>query len=110
MSAAPSSSKDSRAGLRDGEQYLRQLRDDGRQVIYDGEIVSDVASHPAFRGAARSIAALWDTAANRALMTYPSPKTGQPVLRCYHIPREPADLAPPVATPPTGVIVLDTGR
>ena len=50
MSAAPSSPKDSRAGLRNGEQYLRQLRDDGRQVIYDGEIVRDVASHPAFRG------------------------------------------------------------
>lgn len=97
MSASPSSLKDYRAGLRDGEQYLRQLRDDGRQVIYDGEVVSDVASHPAFRGAARSIAALWDTAAdpaNRELMTYPSPKTGRPVLRCYHIPREPADLAP----------------
>jgi 4-hydroxyphenylacetate 3-monooxygenase len=97
MSAAPPAPKDSQAGLRDGEQYLRQLRDDGRQDIYDGEVVTDVTSHPAFRGAARSIAGLWDTAAdpaNRELMTYPSPKTGQPVLRCYHIPREPTDLGP----------------
>src|SRR4051794_8475273 len=56
MSTAPLLPKDSQTGLRDGEQYLRQLRDDGRQVIYDGEVVKDVSSHPAFRGAARSIA------------------------------------------------------
>jgi 4-hydroxyphenylacetate 3-monooxygenase len=82
--------------LRTGAKYLAQLND-GRQVIYDGEVVTDVATHPAFRGAARSIAGLWDTAAdpaNRDLMTYTSPKTGKPVLRCYHIPQTPADLPP----------------
>ena len=39
---------------------------------------------------------MWDIAAepaNRELMTYRSPTTGRPVLRCYQIPREPADLA-----------------
>jgi len=85
------------AGLRTGAEYLAQIRNDGRQVIYDGEVVKDVTSHPAFRGAAQSIAGLWDIAAdpkNRALMTYKSPKTGQPVLRCYHVPRTKEDLAP----------------
>ena len=63
-------------GLRSGAQYLAQICDDGRQVIYDGEVVKDVGSHPAFRGAARSIAGLWDIAAdpkNRDLMAYKSP-------------------------------------
>ena len=101
MSSIPSQSEQGRdsspAGLRSGAQYLTQIRSDGRQVIYDGEVVNDVTSHPAFRGAARSIAGLWDIAAdpaNRELMTYESPRTGKPVLRCYHIPRAPQDLAP----------------
>jgi 4-hydroxyphenylacetate 3-monooxygenase len=84
-------------GLRTGEQYLADIGNDGRQVIYDGEVVKDVTSHPAFRGAARSIAGLWDVAAdpvNRDLMTYPSPRTGKPVLWCYHIPQRPDDLQP----------------
>jgi 4-hydroxyphenylacetate 3-monooxygenase len=96
ISVPPQSDKEP-SGLRTGEQYLAQIRHDGRQVIYDGEIVADVTSHPAFRGAARTIAELWDIAAdpaNRELMTYASPTTGRPVLRCYHIPREPADLGP----------------
>jgi 4-hydroxyphenylacetate 3-monooxygenase len=87
---------DSSAGLRNGTQYLAEIND-GRQIIYDGQIVTDVASHPAFRGAARSIAGLWDIAAapeNRQLMTFKSPKTGKPVLRCYHIPQTPQDLVP----------------
>jgi 4-hydroxyphenylacetate 3-monooxygenase len=84
-------------GLRTGADYLAKIRDDGRQVIYDGEVVADVTSHPAFSGAARSVAGLWDIAAdpnNRDLMTYPSPTTGKPVLRCYHIPQTPGDLRP----------------
>lgn len=101
MSSMPSQSEQDRisppTGLRSGAQYLAQICDDGRQVIYDGEVVKDVGSHPAFRGAARSIAGLWDIAAdpkNRDLMTYEFPRTGKPVLRCYHIPRTPQDLAP----------------
>ncbi len=84
-------------GLRTAADYLAKIRNDGRQVIYDGDVVTDVTSHPAFSGAARSIAGLWDIAAdpdNRELMTYPSPTTGKPVLRCYHIPKTPEDLRP----------------
>jgi 4-hydroxyphenylacetate 3-monooxygenase len=80
--------------LRSGAEYLRSLND-GRQVFVEGERVADVTKHPAFREAARSVARLYDIAAdpaNRELMTFPSPKTGAPVLRCFQIPRTHADL------------------
>ena len=42
MSATPSQPEQdhngSPTGLRSGAQYLAQIRDDGRQVIYDGEV------------------------------------------------------------------------
>jgi 4-hydroxyphenylacetate 3-monooxygenase len=82
--------------MRTGAQFLDAIRDDGRRVYFDGELVRDVTAHPAFRGAARSLAHLFDVAAdpaNRELMTYPSPTTGGPVLRCYHIPKTATDLA-----------------
>ena len=82
------------AALRTGSEYLRSL-DDGRQVFVDGERVKNVAEHRAFREAARSVARLYDIAAepgNRELMTFPSPKTGAPVLRAYQIPKTHADL------------------
>ena len=82
--------------MRTGAQFLDAIRDDGRHVYFDGELVQDVTAHPAFRGAAYSLAHLFDVAAdpaNRESMTYPSPATGGPVLRCYHIPKTVADLA-----------------
>src|SRR5262245_49656579 len=80
--------------LRTGAEYLRSLND-GRQVFVDGERVADVTKHPAFREAARSVARLYDIAAApemRERMTFPSPKTGGPVLRAFQIPRSHADL------------------
>jgi len=82
-------------GLRTGARYLDDIRDDGRQIMYDGEIVRDVTTHGAFRAAAASIATLYDLAAEparRDQMTYASPTTGRPVLRCYQIPRTPSEL------------------
>ncbi len=63
--------------------------------MFDGEIVRDVTTHPGFSAAVRSIARLYDIAAdpaNRKIMTFASPKTGQPVWRCYQIPKSIADL------------------
>ncbi|HEY2533990.1 MAG TPA: 4-hydroxyphenylacetate 3-hydroxylase N-terminal domain-containing protein [Xanthobacteraceae bacterium] len=80
--------------MRSGDDYLRSLKD-GRRVFIDGEPVKDVTAHPAFRQAARSIASLFDIAAEPALrerMTFPSPKTGEPVWRTYQIPRSHDDL------------------
>src|SRR5215470_14308795 len=82
------------SALRTGAEYLRALND-GRNVFVDGERVAHVAAHPAFRQAARSIAKLYDMAAEpelRATMTFPSPQTGEPVLRAYQIPATHADL------------------
>ncbi|MEM7255348.1 MAG: 4-hydroxyphenylacetate 3-hydroxylase N-terminal domain-containing protein [Pseudomonadota bacterium] len=42
-----------------GDVYLASL-DDGREVWFNGERVRDVANHPAFRNAARSVAHLYD--------------------------------------------------
>src|SRR5262245_30844036 len=80
--------------MRSGADYLKSLND-GRQVFVEGEKVKDVTAHPAFREAARSVARLYDIAAapeNRELMTFPSPRSGAPVLRAYQIPRSHADL------------------
>jgi 4-hydroxyphenylacetate 3-monooxygenase len=80
--------------LRTGAEYLKSL-DDGRQVFVGGERVGNVAAHPAFRQAARSVANLYDIAAapeNRERMTFSSPATGEPVLRAYQIPKTHADL------------------
>jgi len=82
------------ANLRTSDDYLRSLRD-GRRVYLDGQCVKDVTAHPALSRAARSLANLYDIAAapeNRERMTFTSPKTGQPVLRAYQIPRSHEDL------------------
>ena len=80
--------------MRTGSEFLRSL-DDGRQVFLEGERVGRVSDHPAFREAARRMAALFDLAAEpelRERMTYPSPRTGAPVWRAWQIPRSHADL------------------
>ena len=78
---------------RTGEEFLCGLKDD-RQLWVGGERVRDVASHPAFAGAARSVAALFDLqheAADVCLM--PDPQTGEPINVSHIIPRSGADLA-----------------
>lgn len=80
---------------RTGKEYIESLRD-GRAVFVHGERVADVPEHPAFRNAVRSVAHLYDLAAgpeHREVMTYPSPRTGQPVNRAFLLPRTPEDLA-----------------
>jgi 4-hydroxyphenylacetate 3-monooxygenase len=80
--------------MRKGDEYLRSLND-GRRVYVDGEVVKDVSQHPAFRQAARSIASLYDIAAEPSLrerMTFTSPKTGEPVHRAWQVPQNHADL------------------
>jgi 4-hydroxyphenylacetate 3-monooxygenase len=81
--------------VRTGAQYIASLRD-GRTVYVNGERVADVTEHPAFRGAVRSIAQLYDLAASpehRDVMTFPSPSTGEPVNKSFLVPRTAEDLA-----------------
>ena len=78
-----------------GEEFVRGLRD-GRTVVFDGERVTDVTTHPAFAGGIRSVALLYDLAhdpANRELMTYPSPRDGRPINKSWLVPRTREDLA-----------------
>ncbi len=81
--------------LRTGADYIASIKADGRSVFVNGERVDDVTTHPAFRGAVASIGRLYDIAAdpaNRERMTFTSPSTGGPVLRCFQIPHSAADL------------------
>jgi 4-hydroxyphenylacetate 3-monooxygenase len=58
--------------LKTGAQHLESLRD-GRVIYIGGERVDDVTTHPAFRNAARSIAAIYDAKAapeNRDVMAF----------------------------------------
>jgi len=68
-------------GVRTGLEYRERLRD--RRCIYvNGERVKDVTTYPPFRHTIETIAALYDLqhdTANQPLLTYPSPKSGQPV-------------------------------
>jgi 4-hydroxyphenylacetate 3-monooxygenase len=79
---------------RTGQQYLDALRD-GRSVFINGQRVEDVTTHPAFRGATRSIANLYDIAsdpANASVMTTASPYGQEPVNIAHMIPRSREDL------------------
>lgn len=79
---------------RSGAEYIESLKD-GRSVYIDGEKVEDVTTHPAFRGAVRSVAELYDFAAdpaNAELMTTESPYGGERVNVAHMIPRSREDL------------------
>jgi 4-hydroxyphenylacetate 3-monooxygenase len=76
-----------------GEDHLRSLRD-GRAVYIDGERVEDVTTHPAFRNAVRTAAALYDLQArpeNLERLTFAPERTGSDgyarVNRCWMLPR-----------------------
>jgi 4-hydroxyphenylacetate 3-monooxygenase len=74
---------------RTGQEYIDSLRD-GRQVYLDGELITDVVDHPAYRNAVRSTAALYDFQAapeNLELMTFESPTSGERVNRCWQLPQ-----------------------
>ena len=78
---------------RTGKEFLTALRDERRIWVGD-ERVSDVAAHPAFAGAARFVASLFDLqheAAGACLM--PDPETGEPINVSHLIPRSREDLA-----------------
>ena len=80
---------------RTGQDYIRGLREQPREVWIDGERVKDVTTHPAFRGGVRSVAALYEMQHDPELkeeMTYRSPTSGDPVGLSFIIPRTMQDL------------------
>ncbi|WP_131739335.1 4-hydroxyphenylacetate 3-hydroxylase family protein [Actinomadura roseirufa] len=78
--------------MRTGAEYLASLKDD-REIYLDGERVESVAHHPAFAPIARTMAELFDLAADPAReMTYRAPETGEEANLVFSIPRSREDL------------------
>lgn len=78
--------------LRSGKEYLTALKDN-RNVYVDGERVEDVTSHPAFAPVAKSVAELYDIAADPANdMIYTAPETGEEANIIFSVPRTKEEL------------------
>jgi 4-hydroxyphenylacetate 3-monooxygenase len=72
-----------------GADHIKSLKD-GRTVHIDGEQVTDVTDHPAFRNAVKSAAALYDFQAspeNIELMTFSPDGSNRRVNRAWQMPR-----------------------
>src|SRR5580693_6147029 len=82
---------------RSGTQFLERLSAARVHVEIQGETVTGhLGDHPAFRNVIASYADLYDMQhdpAYRDVLTYPSPKTGDPVATSFLTPRTPEDLA-----------------
>ncbi len=78
--------------LKTGKEHLESLRD-GRRVYVGGELIDDVTTHKAFRGAARSFAMLYDRKAapeNRDIMSFE--EDGERYSSWFLMPRTREDL------------------
>src|SRR5690348_10031166 len=78
--------------MRQGREYLAAQRD-GRAVYLSGERLADVTQHPAFAGAARTVAGLFDLACDPAnAMSYQPPESDAQANVAFIIPRSREDL------------------
>ncbi len=80
---------------RTGQDYLKGLQEQEREIWLGGERIKDVTIHPGLRNGARAIASLYDMQVDPQLrdeMTYVSPTTGDRVGLSFIIPRTMDDL------------------
>ncbi|NKX53675.1 4-hydroxyphenylacetate 3-hydroxylase family protein [Arthrobacter mobilis] len=78
--------------MRTGKEYLESLKD-GRTVLLDGDVVDDVTVHPAFARVARTMAELFDLAADPANgMQAHSDDIGGTANRVFMAPRTAGEL------------------
>jgi len=80
---------------RTGQQYIKGLQEQEREVWLRGERVEDVTTHPGLRNGVRAVAALYDMQHDPALrgeMTYVSPSSGDRVGLSFIIPRTKEEL------------------
>ena len=77
--------------MRSGDEYIASLSD-GRAVYLDGQRVEDVANHPAFAGAVRTIAGAYDAVNGDPSNTYVDPDTGKTHSIMWRIPHSVEDL------------------
>jgi 4-hydroxyphenylacetate 3-monooxygenase len=77
---------------RTGKQFLEGLRKP-REIWVGDDRVDDVVSHPAFAGAAQTLARIFDLQHEaRGVCLMPDPETGEPINVSHMIPRSRADL------------------
>ena len=75
---------------RTGQDYLKGLQEQEREIWLGGERIKDVTTHAGLRNGARAIASLYDMQVDPQLrdeMTYISPTTGDHVGLSFIIPR-----------------------
>ncbi|MGQ3383199.1 4-hydroxyphenylacetate 3-hydroxylase family protein [Glutamicibacter sp. TV12E] len=73
--------------MRTGTEYLNSLKDN-RRILLDGKVVSDVANHPAFASVAKTVAELYDIAADPASnMQYHAEEINGPANLVFSAPR-----------------------
>lgn len=81
--------------MRTGKEYIDQLAQRKAEIYVGGERVHNVVAHPAFRNAARTVAKMYDIAAdpaNRDALTFADPETGRRYNNIYLRPRSKSDL------------------
>jgi 4-hydroxyphenylacetate 3-monooxygenase len=80
---------------RTGQDYIKGLQEQPREVWIDGHRIADVTTHPALCHGVRSIAALYDLQHDANLrdeMTYRSPASGDPVGLSFIVPKSLEDV------------------
>src|ERR671936_2318935 len=80
---------------RKGQDYLKGLQKQEREIWLGGERVKDVTTHPGLRHGAQAIASLYDMQHDPNLrdeMTYVSPTTGERVGLSFITPQSAQDL------------------
>ena len=91
-------------GARTGRQFLEGLRKGGREIWLSGELISDPLEHPQLRGAAESLARVFDVQHEHAdEMLAPSPDDAALRVNVTHlIPRAAAAPSSWSPRPPPG--------
>ena len=80
-------------GARTGSQFLDGLRKTRREIWVDGEKIADVTAHPKLRGAAESLAAIYDRQHDHAgECLFAAPPSGELTNVSHMIPRSKDDL------------------
>jgi 4-hydroxyphenylacetate 3-monooxygenase len=83
-----------RHGARRGADVLSRLRERPPALWYRGERVTDVTTHPAFRGGVTTLAELYDLQWQHAAdCLFDSPASGRKVARSFQLPKTSTELA-----------------
>src|ERR1700759_4617894 len=82
-------------GASTGQQYLESIRANQPEVYFDGELVKDLTTHPAFVGPIKTLMEQYDLQHDprfRDICLYESPTTGELVSTSFLTPRSREDV------------------